>query len=331
MTPTGGDKAARRRIPKWLIPVAGYAVSLACLIWVYKGFDWHEQLGRIKETHWKWILLAAAADILVYIVQGVRWNMLLRPVGRLPVWKSVQAIYIGLFANELLPFRPGEVIRCFLQSRWAHIHFTVSLSSAMIERLLDGVWLILGFYAASFFVQLPEILLVGSRILAVLLAAIAGVFVLAVYYHSHARRIIHKSKWSDELLALADAMYAMGNSPSFYAAIVLSLLYLSLQVIPIWAVMRGYDIDLPLGAAAVVLVMLRLGSIPPQMPGNVGTFQALAVAGLRLFGYDRSEATGFATLLFVVVTGPLWLGGFIALTATRMKLDDIRSAANERR
>ena len=201
----------------------------------------------------------------------------------------------------------------------------------MIERLLDGVWLILGFYAASLFVQLPPVLLVGSKILAVLLVAIAGLFVLAVYYHNHARRIIHKSKWSDELLALADAMYAMGNSRSLYSAIVLSLLYLVLQVIPVWAVMRGSDIDLPMGAAAVVLVMLRLGSIPPQMPGNVGTFQALAVAGLQLFGYDKSEATGFATLLFVVVTAPLLLVGFIALTATRMKLEDIRYAANEKR
>ncbi len=331
MTPTGGDIGAKRKFPNWLIPLAGYAISIACLIWVYKGFDWHEELLRIKETSWKWVLLAVVADILIYVVQGVRWNVLLRPVGRLPVRKSVQAIYIGLFANELLPFRPGEVIRCFLQARWAQIHFTVSLSSAMIERLLDGVWLILGFYAASFFVQLPKILLVGSRILAVLLALIAVLFVLAVYYHSHARRIIHKSKWADELLALADAMYAMANAPSFYVAIVLSLLYLVLQVIPIWAVMKGYDLDLSLGAAAVVLVMLRLGSIPPQMPGNVGTFQALAVAGVRLFGYDKADATGFATLLFVVVTAPLWIGGFIALTATRMKLDDIRTAANERK
>lgn len=331
MTPTGGDYGAKRKLPKWLIPLAGYAISIACLIWVYKGFDWHEQLSRIKETSWKWVLLAVIADILIYVVQGVRWNLLLRPVGRLPIGKTVQAIYIGLFANEVLPFRPGEVIRCFLLAHWARIHFTVSLSSAMIERLLDGVWLILGFYAASFYVTLPKVLLVGSQILAGFLVVLAGVFILAVYYHNHARRIIHKSKWADELLALADAMYAMANSPSFYGAIALSLLYLVLQVIPIWAVMQGYEFDLPVGAAAVVLVMLRLGSIPPQMPGNVGTFQALAVAGVQLFGYDKADAAGFATLLFVVVTAPLWVVGFFALTATRMKLDDIRTAAKEQR
>jgi len=148
-------------------------------------------------------------------VQGVRWNLLLRPVGRLPMYKSIQAIYIGLFANETesLPARRSDPL--FSAGPLARIHFTVALSSAHDERLLDGVWLILGFYAASYFVILPPVLLVGSRILALLLAVISGLFILAAYYHTHARRIIHKSRWADELLELADAMYAMGNSPSF--------------------------------------------------------------------------------------------------------------------
>ena len=90
MTPTGPTTPARKSFPKWMIPVAGYAISLACMVWVYKGFDWHEELLRIKDTSVKWILLAIAADILVYVVQGVRWNVLLRPVGKLPVSQLFQ-------------------------------------------------------------------------------------------------------------------------------------------------------------------------------------------------------------------------------------------------
>jgi len=36
------------------------------------------------------------------------------PVVRLRLWRTVQAIYIGLFANEVLPLRVGELIRCYL-------------------------------------------------------------------------------------------------------------------------------------------------------------------------------------------------------------------------
>jgi hypothetical protein len=72
-----------------------------------------------------------------------------------------------------------------------------------------------------------------------------------------------------------------------------------------------------------------LGTVIPQAPGNVGSFQALTILGLRLFGVDREVSTGFATLLFVVVTAPLWLGGFIALIATRMRFSDIHREAHE--
>jgi hypothetical protein len=72
-----------------------------------------------------------------------------------------------------------------------------------------------------------------------------------------------------------------------------------------------------------------VGSIPPQAPGNLGAFQFFTVLGLQLFGVSKMEATGFATLLFLVVTVPLWLGGFIALIATGMRLHEIHRDAHE--
>jgi uncharacterized membrane protein YbhN (UPF0104 family) len=109
----------------------------------------------------------------------------------------------------------------------------------------------------------------------------------------------------------------------------LSLLYLALQVLPVWCLMKGYGLDLPFGVAAAVLVVLRLGTVIPQAPGNVGSFQALTIVGLRLFQVNREIATGFATLLFLVVTVPLYLAGFFALIATRMRLEHIHRAAHE--
>ena len=77
-------------------------------------------------------------------------------------------------------------------------------------------------------------------------------------------------------------------------------------------------------------MVLRLGSIPPQAPSNVGGFQFFTILGLSLFGIARAEATGFATLLFVVITVPLWLGGFVAVLATRMRISDIHDRAHAR-
>lgn len=280
-------------------------------------------------TDRRWIGLAIAADIVIYMLQGWRWNLLLRPIVRLPLWRSIQAIYIGLFANEVLPLRSGEVIRCYLLARWHALKFSVVISSAAIERLLDGVWLFLSYYVATRFINLPGPLMAGSRILALVLLVASVLLGIAVLHRGHAKEAVRRSRWGKLLRGVVDGMHSMGRSPSFLLVIVVSFFYLALQVVPIYALFQGYGLDLSFGVAAIVLVVLRLGTVLPQAPGNIGSFQFFTVLGLQLFGISRTEATGYATLLFVVVTVPLWLGGFVALIATRMRLGEIHRDAHE--
>lgn len=294
------------------------------MVYVYRGFNWAEQLPRIRQTPLPYVLAAVLCDIAVYCVQGWRWNELLIPVGKLPVWRSMQAIYIGLFANEVLPLRPGEVIRSFLQSRWSGVPFTIVLSSVVIERLFDGFWLILGFLVTSFFVELPPILVYGSRILAGILLILSALLAFAVFRRQQAE------KWlNPKLRHHLNALESMGRSRSFYNAFFISFLYLALQIGPIYFIQQGFGLHLGFGASAAILVILRIGSVPPQAPGNVGSFQAFAILGAMLFGVDRQSATGYATLLFIVITVPLWVVGFFALLATKMKLRQLTEDAHQ--
>lgn len=325
-TSTAGSS---KRLPGWLIPALGYSVSIICLIWVYYGFDWKKELPRLAATDWRWVSLAIIADIAVYICQGFRWSRLLSPLARISPWRTTQAIYIGLFANEVLPLRSGEIIRCYLQRRWTGLPLAVVISSALIERLLDGVWLVVGFWGVSQFVELPGFLRVGSQILMVLLGTLALLLFLAIRHKPAAQQALSGSRWSTAFRHLLDGVHVMGSSRSFLAAVFLSLLYLALQVLPILFLMIGYGMKLSPWAAVVVLVVLRIGTVLPQAPGNVGSFQALTILGLKVFGLDRDDATGFATLLFLVVTVPLWMAGFVALIATRMRLDDIHRDARQ--
>jgi uncharacterized membrane protein YbhN (UPF0104 family) len=137
-------------------------------------------------------------------------------------------------------------------------------------------------------------------------------------------------KWlNPKLRHLLDALECMGRSHSFYRAFLISFLYLALQIGPIYFIQHGFGLNLSFGACAAVLVILRLGSIPPQAPGNVGSFQALAVLGVMLFGVDRQSAISYATLLFLVITVPLWVVGFFALLATKMKLSQLTQEAHQ--
>jgi uncharacterized protein (TIRG00374 family) len=310
------------------LPALGYTVSVLSLIWVYKGFDWERELPRIWATDVRWVAVAVVADILVYCCQGWRWALLLNPIEPVSVWRSIQAIYVGLFANEVLPLRTGEVIRCYLQAKWSAVPFGLVVSSAVIERIFDGIWLVLAFNVITLFVRLPRVLVDGSYVVLAVLVVLATLLAIAVFMKHHAHAAVSQSRWKERLWHIVEGLHEMGNSRSFYQSAALSFVYLALQVIPVYALMRGYGIDLSFGHATVVLVILRLGSIPPQAPGNVGSFQLLTKLGLMLFGIDKATATGFATLLFFVVTVPLWLGGFVALALTGMRLREIHHHAH---
>jgi uncharacterized membrane protein YbhN (UPF0104 family) len=65
-----------------------------------------------------------------------------------------------------------------------------------------------------------------------------------------------------------------------------------MQLLAVWAVMAAFDLDLPLPAAGLVLVLMNVATIFPLWPGNVGLLQA-AVA-LPLVQYGVAYGTGFA-------------------------------------
>jgi hypothetical protein len=316
-----------RGVPRWTYPALGYLVSVACLIWVYRGFDWRTELARLSTLDWRWLGVAAIADISVYISQGWRWRMLLKPVGDVSLVRSVQAIYVGLFTNEVLPLRGGELVRSYLQAHWSVIPFSVVLSSVVVERVFDGVWLVLFTLVSTSIVPLPRYLVEGTRVLTGLLAGLAFLLAVAVFQKGHAHAAVAKSRWAGKLWHVVNALHTMGRSPSFYLAFLASFAYLGLQLIPIHALILAYGLDLNWSATLVTLVILRLGTLLPQAPGNVGSFQFFAVVALQLFGVEKSEATGFATLLFFVVTVPLWLAGFVATLASGIGFGDIRRRA----
>ena len=206
---------------------------------------------------------------------------------------------------------------------------SVVISSVLIERLWDGLWLVAAFALVNHYVQLPGFLSAMSEGLLVLLAILGGLLGLAIFYKEHAHDAASRSRWARMLGPLVDGVHSMGKSRSFWWAGFLSFWYLALQIVPIYALLRGYGLNLSPWAALVMLVILRLGTVIPQAPGNLGSFQALVVASLTLFGFSRADSTGFATLCFFVVTVPLWLGGFVALMLTRMRLGDIHREAHE--
>jgi uncharacterized protein (TIRG00374 family) len=240
----------------------------------------------------------------------------------------VRAIYVGLFANEVLPFRTGEVIRCYLQARWSGIPFSVSIASALVERIFDGIWLVLCMVLATYLVDIPRALVEGSMVLAGFVVLGAVLLGLAMFYPQHAAQAFSSNRWLRKLQIVVEDLHLIGHSRFLYFSAFASLPYLLLQVIPIYALMQAYGFDVTMTPAFILMVMLRLSSVVPQAPGNLGAFHAVAKLGLTLFGVDSSTAANFSVVLWSVITLPLLIAGFFALAITGLKMGEIHREAH---
>lgn len=321
-------EAFRRWMPSWFPQVLGYAVSAICLAWVLHNYNIRELASAIRTLDWRWVALASASDLSVYIVHGWRWNTLLGPVVRLRFWRTVQAIYIGLFANEVLPLRVGELIRCYLLAHWNDFRISLSLASAAVERLIDGFWMLAAFLITAGFVRrIPRDLIILVQLIGILLLLGTAVLIWVIYHKQHVHLVIRESRWAATLRHIVEGVHLMGNRRTIGFTILISGLYLALQVVSVWALMNAYGFDLSFWVAGGVLTIVRFATVVPNAPGNVGLFQVACVLALRLFDVERDAAKTFSFVMFFALTLPLLIGGAIATALTGVNIGELRERA----
>jgi uncharacterized protein (TIRG00374 family) len=292
----------------------------------------------MRISNWWFLAASIFFDVLTYIIQGSRWALLLTPVGRLRTVKSTQAIYVGLFTNEVVPLRFGEVVRAFLAARWLNASMGAVVPSMVVERFFDAFWLAVGFGLAALYVPLPRNLLeAGDALGIIVLVASVGFGWIVMRRERQLDKSDRdldshlpgtnkvKTALSRMITNLAAGLKQIGISRNLYLAAVFSAAMLACQCLAVWFIILACGIKLPIGAAAVVVVVVRLGTAIPNAPANVGSFQFFTVVALGLFGVDKTVAAGLSIVDFAVLTGPLWIIGLFALARTGMSLHDIRS------
>jgi len=322
------EKQQRRRIPKWLPQVLGYSLSAACLIWVLHGYPIADLGPTLRSLDWRWVLLAVLADLTVYVVHGWRWTVLLSPVSRLGLWRTVQAIYIGLFANEVLPLRTGEVIRCYLLAHWNDLRLSLVFASAAVERIIDGVWMLAAFMLTASFVRgIPRDLIILVQLLGVLLMACGGVLFWILKHRHHAHAVLSESRWSATIRHIVEGLQLMGNPRSLGLTAAISLLYFGLQILSVFALMKAYGLDLSFWVAGGVLTLVRLSTVVPNAPGNLGLINLACVMALGIFEVEKTDAKTFSIILFVTLTLPLLIGGAVATALTGVNIGELRDRA----
>ena len=326
-----GNETQRRPAQQLFRQLAGYGLAVACLVWVFHDIQLEKLWQNMPAINWWLVALAVVFDILSYVCQGYRWQLLLRAAGPVSTLKTTQAIYAGLFFNEILPLRIGELVRAYLVAHWYSLNIVTILSSIAVERLFDALWLFAGIGATVLFIPLPREVVSAAQTLALAVLMVSALVLWLIYRGNNNKAPRAQRGWQPVrrvfafLTRIAGEIRQLGTTRCFYYSLAVSSLILVLQILAFWLVMEAYGLHLSLWAGSAVLMLLHLGTVIPNAPSNVGTYQFFCVLGLTLFGVDKTLAAGFSMVVFFILTLPLWALGLIATGRSGMTLKQIRA------
>lgn len=307
-----------------------YLASLAGLVWNLRDTDFGMLVSDLRRLHFPWVAAAAVAMVAVYFVQGLRWRLILAPVARLPALAAARAVFVGLFASEVFPFRAGEILRCYLVTRWTQLPFSVSLASVLIERVFDGLLMWLGLELilhqtpAS---RLSEMLAGGLGAFVLAGAAILGTALFRPRLE-HAR--MPASGWRKRWFVLQEDLALIGHSWYLWAALAATVPYLLLQAVPAYLLFREYGLRLGVGEAIALMMLLRLAAAVPQAPATLGLFQVLTREFLEVgFDIPAGEAARFSLVLWAMMKLPILAAGAASVLVTGSKIRELTRAASD--
>jgi uncharacterized protein (TIRG00374 family) len=325
-----------------VLRLVGYGLASICLVWLLHDFHAVRALHDMANADWRWVLLGIGFDVLSYGIQALRWKLLLTPFGKVRLRSAIRAVYAGLFANLVFPLRPGEFLRSYLISDSEDISLGRVLVSVGVERLVDLVIATASLAVVSLFVEdrMPRRFKHVADTLGIVTLIVLAIVVLMILYlelklsgkpePADSEPGTERLSLRERALAVLFGLHAMGTAPSFYPAVLTSLLMPFCQILALWAMMRSYGLGLSFLSAAVVLLVINLGVSLPNAPANVGSYQFFCVLGLSIFQVEKTTATGFSIFAFLALTLPFVFLGFAALLRSGLSFGSLREKVTGR-
>jgi uncharacterized membrane protein YbhN (UPF0104 family) len=141
--------------------------------------------------------------------------------------------------------------------------------------------------------------------------------------------------WPRWFNTLIEDLHLIGHSRYLYFSFFLSGAFIFAQILPIYALVLANGLAVPWTASLIMMVLLRLSSVVPQAPGNIGSFQLVNARTLIKFCLAAGHAKRFSLILWAVITIPLIVVGFIALAIEGINMTHLHreatAAAKDRR
>jgi len=297
----------------------GIGVSILAFALVFGSVDSQETLDVLRGASPGWILVLAGFFSLDIGIRSFRWRRLLAPIQDVPYTRTLAYLLIGYLANNVLPARLGELVRCHYLGDREGISRTTALGTVVVERVVD-IAVVVAIAAGAILVlsvrgMVANAVLVGGAIGILLIVALA--FMIAAHRLPGAERVAAAvDRWPQvgELARrLREGLSVASRPRTLVEVLVLTCLAWTVSLLGFAAAAQAVGVQLTIGQAALLASGTALAAAIPSGPASLGTFELAAVRICGVLGVANAQSFALALLVHAMILVLTSIGGVTAL------------------
>ncbi len=285
------------------------------LLWfAFRGQNIKEIWHHLLNANYAWVLASVLVSILAHYVRGLRWKMLIEPLGYKPKSSNMfHSVMIGYLANLAVP-RMGEVSRCGVLNRTDKIPLNALIGTVIIERIMDVLFLI-GILMLSVLIEystIHEFLFTNiinpflgkfqnasSSVLILFLLMLTGaiaIYLLKIYHRKLLSNKIYNKIWG-LLLGFKDGVLSILKLEQKGLFIFYSIFIWAMYTLSTWMCFFAIEptSNLSMGSAIFIMAVGGLGMSAP-VQGGIGAYEAAIQLALLVYGINSADGLIYATL-----------------------------------
>jgi hypothetical protein len=306
-----GTRGGHLRRINWRV-ILGLLVSGVSLYIAVRNLQPAQVWEAFTRANYLWILPAVALYLAALVARTARWRALLSHERVIPMRELLPTMAIGRGANNIYPFRAGEVVRALLLKRRSGVSAACGLASILVERVFDGLTMILFLLLAALIGGIPQdVRLLLWLAIAVFGAALGVIYAIVLWpgpIHGVVKWFVVRlapRRFHMQLLDIAERFISGFASVKSVGTLTLVLLF----SITIWTaetisyrlLMNSFGFSLDLHHLLLMSGAANLGTALPSGPANLGTFDAPSILVLTGVGVLKNTAVSYQFLLHAVL------------------------------
>jgi uncharacterized protein (TIRG00374 family) len=309
----------------------GIIISVIFIVYIAREIETKNFYSTLKNVNGVYILSGVAAFIAGYFLKAYRWLLIVREHSKIfTAGNTFPPFFIGFASNNILPLRMGEVVRASLLSLNTQSSIVFSFSSIFLDRILDGLALLILILSASFILSLSDWVM-NITYTASIVFILSFLLLLFVSFSTHLK-LFRVTENSGKILRtiytllnnVRNSLKILRSPYKFLAVLLFSVIVWFFESTMYYSFASAMNLDVTFIESVIIMVILNFGILIPSAPAYIGTFEFFCIKSMQLFGIAESSALTYSVFLHTAQFISINILGIIYLNMSGLKWDQFR-------